>query len=725
MAPTSTQNRTFFVQNVSPRTQRIWHDPSGEFTRFPDPALTDELRERLESTDSTHEPNRHPIADLQMSVVDGVVRISGQLATDERVYGAYDAEARSLNRRGDHVHLISDMHKLGKPTVQFDCAWCDAAEPHPALLDFDLVPDSQYGGIMSPWFVSSAGYAVYVSNMTAFGVLDFDCTDDGRWTFAAPGGAADIYVVTGDMPTALAELAQLTGHQPLPPAWTLGYIQSRFGYESFDHAISVLDRFHEEQLPVHGLVFDVQWLEQYVNLKWNPQGFDRPEARMREIAEHSTGARTIVITEPGTRSDTPNFADGDANDAFARNADGTLFDSNQWYSGDGILGFTVATKVDGALVNFYEEKAADWWYEQHLHLLEEGVDGWWTDLNEPEGCGTDMVFPRTNWPADSTNMTGVDLRNTFALAQVRAFHDRDRKHSSRRPFVLSRAATIGAQRYGAFPWSADVGATWSDFQHQPLLGLLSGMCGLPMWGCDLGGFHGSPDAELFARWLQMGAFMPTFRAHGMLADREPWAFGDEALAAIRPSLTLRAQLLPSLMSWTQQALASGQPLMTPQFLAYPDDDRFANTTDQWLFGPLLVAPVLERGAATRTVVLPEGRWHDLWTGDVHEGGGSIELDVTLNSTPVFVPEGTLLLVDPEPLSRRARNWPVESLEAWAYGEHTTGRVYLDDGITRAHEAGAFGVFEVSTAGDGVSIARTHGDWSTPTVQLTAPHPGAL
>ncbi|MCW2956730.1 MAG: alpha-glucosidase, partial [Thermoleophilia bacterium] len=569
--------------------------------------------------------------------------------------------------------------------------------------------------------------------------LDIGARIDDRIVYTAPGGEADVYLFGPGTPAQLlADLARLTGHQPLPPAWTLGFLQSRFGYETFDHVHETLERFEQERLPVHGLVFDVQWLEHHINLKWDPKTFPDPAANLARIAQR--GVRTIVISEPGTTSIASNYESGVAADAFVQAADGTELDSRQWYTKRGISQYRTIEPSNGALLNVFADRTADWWYAQHLPLLEQGVDAWWLDLNEPEDVGPEAYFPRADWPAERELLRGAEVRGNFAIAQQRLFAQGDLRHSTRRPFVLSRASSTGSQRYGASPWTGDVGATWHDFRVQSRLVLTAGMCGMPLSGSDVGGFNGDPGPELFTRWVQAGSVMPIFRAHGYMEDREPWSQGAEALEAVRPSLLLRAQLLPSIVTWAQTAIEAGEPLARPMLLGplgtpagsgdaveYATDARWANCDDQWFFGPLLAAPVLEEGARTRVVQLPPGPWVDVWTKERHEGGGSITVDVDLASLPLFVQPTVALLADAEPLAGRGHDWPPQQLEAWSWateeGEVATARLYLDDGITRAHEEGAYCLQEVAVADGELTVARIAGSFPASGVRVATPAPG--
>lgn len=739
----------YATQQLSPLARRIHvARPEADGERLPDPALGDWGRSQLAAEPTTERATlADALADLDVPVEElgydeaGHVRLRVRLAAGEHLWGAYDADAGSFDRRGDHVHLVNEIHPRNQHLMAGGCDFCASVDVHVPGLEIGLGDASNYGELLLPFVQSSSGWAIYVSNAHHGAVLDLGCRDADVLVYDSPGGDADIYVFgPGDPATLLAEYVRLTGHQPMPPAWTLGFLQSRFGYESFDHVHRTLERFETEQLPVHAVIFDVQWLEDHVNLRWNPIHFPEPAANLRRIAER--GVRTIVITEPGTRIGASNHASGAERGVFATDDDGAELDSKQWYATRGIEGYREIDPSKGALVNVFREDAADWWYDQHVPLLEQGVDAWWLDLNEPEDVPADEVkFPRTDWPAPRDVLTGEEGRNLFAIAQQRLFARRDRATTSRRPFVLTRAGSSGSQRYGAAPWTGDVGATWEDMRAQPLLTLLAGMCGIALHGSDIGGFNGDPDPELFTRWMQLGSVSPIFRAHGCMHDREPWSQGSASLEAIRPSLVLRAQLLPTIVTWTWEALRAGQPIARPMLLGplgteagsdlasvYARDARFANVEDQYFFGKLLAAPVLEAGATSRKVELPVGEWVDVWSGAVHEGGGSIEVAVGLETLPLFAPRSCVLIVDAAPLAGRGHAWPPPELEAWTWAEpeeRAETRLYLDDGITRMHEQGAYCLQRVAVEGGKVETERLGGSWPASRIRVAPPAPGRL
>lgn len=730
------------AQQLAPHIRRVaWSDQEpvlqhdgDAIDRIADPALGAWARRRIMDT-AWASPNPfegfpEPLQFEQRS--DGTVSIVFPLQPGEQLYGAADADASGLVRRGDHVHLATELHPRAVHRGVEACAMCAARIARdPGNEDGDdLAGDrSVYGELHAPFVISSAGYGVWISNATYGSVLDLGESSPDQWSFTAPGGVADIYLIgPGSMPEIVRAFTRLTGKAPLPPVWALGFIQSKFGYESFDAVDDVIDRFHAERLPLHGVVFDVQWLEEHVNLRWNPDGFAEPQSRLADI--HDAGVRTVVITEPGTRADASNFGPGQSRSVWGVDEDGDIADSKQWYAREQIEGYRTITPTTSAIVNAFRDDAADWWYEQHLPLIADGVDAWWLDLNEPEGTAANVHFPDTDWPSPRALLHGHDAHNMFAIAQQRLFARRDRAHTNRRTFMLSRSGHAGSGRYGVAPWSGDIGATWQSLRVQPRLMLTAGLCGFGLYGCDVGGFHGEPESELFARWLQAGTMFPICRAHGSMSDREPWSRGEDALAAAAPAIRLRGQLLPSIASWMGQACEAGEPMVRPMLWVDPSDDRFIGCEDQWLFGPLLAAPVLHPGVQRRNVHLPAGNeWIHLWSGDRYAGGTTAEVDVDASSLPVFVPAGTLLVVDPKPLNRRGTQWPPAELEVWAFPDDqglASCDFTIDDGISRDHEQGAYSSIRISLNAQGeLQVERSGGAWPTPRLRLAHPTPGQV
>jgi alpha-D-xyloside xylohydrolase len=176
-------------------------------------------------------------------------------------------------------------------------------------------------------------------------------------------------------------------------------------------------------------------------------------------------------------------------------------------------------------------------------------------------------------------------------------------------------------------------------------GLASAMSGLAYWSHDIGGFWGDPSPELYVRWAQLGFLSALSRYHGA-TPRDPWLFGDEALAIFRDYARLRSQLVPYLVSHGWEASTTGVPLMRPMAMEFPDDPAGYAFVLQYCLGrELLVSPVTSEGGAV-TTYLPPGRWMDWWSGTVHPGPLTLRRQVPLRELPLYLRENSLLVLGP-------------------------------------------------------------------------------
>jgi alpha-glucosidase/alpha-D-xyloside xylohydrolase len=291
-----------------------------------------------------------------------------------------------------------------------------------------------------------------------------------------------------------------------------------------------------------------------------------------------------------------------------------------------------------------------------------------------------------------------------------------------RPFALNRNGYAGLQRYG-WLWSGDVYSTWKTLAAQVMEGINMGLCGIPYWGTDTGGFVPTKEltAELFLRWFQFSAFCPLFRGHGRTWKlRLPWGWnlGDYGPAELTPAFTVddlpppealhntaveeicrkylntRYSLLPYIYSAVAETHATGMPLIRGLWLQFPDDEKARALDDQYMFGPsLLVAPVMKAGATTRSVYLPDGIWWNFWTNDHIPGGKTVEVGSPLETIPVFVRSGTTLATGPVKQFATQESDVLISLTVYP-GSDGVSSHYEDDGHTFAFEKGDFSSTEL-------------------------------
>jgi alpha-D-xyloside xylohydrolase len=232
--------------------------------------------------------------------------------------------------------------------------------------------------------------------------------------------------------------------------------------------------------------------------------------------------------------------------------------------------------------------------------------------------------------------------------------------------VWGRSGWAGVQR-SPVQWGGDPQCDWEGLAASVRGGLSWGMSGGPFYSHDIGGFaRGQVAPELYVRWAQAGIHCSHTRFHG-IGEREPWAYGDEAEAIVRRWCEWRMRLIPYLQACALEATRTGMPVMRAMPLAFPDDALVAGQDLQYLLGPsLLVAPAVAPGGRVR-VVLPPGRWLELATGTWHEGGRVLDLDVPLDTIPLFGREGHLLPLGPVVQHTGELDGPLVVDEVWSFG----------------------------------------------------------
>jgi alpha-glucosidase/alpha-D-xyloside xylohydrolase len=330
------------------------------------------------------------------------------------------------------------------------------------------------------------------------------------------------------------------------------------------------------------------------------------------------------------------------------------------------------------------------YWPSHKPLLDLGVDGWWPD----QGDGYDAAS---------------------RLARNRMYFEGHQKYRpNERVYALHRNGYAGMQRYASFLWSGDIQSTWETLKTHIPVGINAGLSGIPYWGTDIGGFVPTQQytGELFVRWFQFAAFNPLFRSHG----REwrlhlPWGWNRGEIgdfretpnyhpdpaelhnAAVEPIvkkyLELRYQLMPYIYSAVKETCETGLPMMRALWLHYPDEVASRSIGDEYLFGrDLLVAPVVEKGATSRTVYLPRGLWYDFWTREQLDGVGEIVRKVDLETIPVFVRAGAVIPMGP---IKQYTDEKVDGpLHLWVHpGADGAFSLYEDDGKSFDFRKGEF------------------------------------
>lgn len=492
-------------------------------------------------------------------------------------------------------------------------------------------------------------YGLYFNN-TFRSFFDMGKTSPERYTFGADGGELDYFVLTGGPGQGpkkiLKDYAGLTGTTPLPPLWALGYHQSRWSYFPESRVREIAGEFRKRKIPTDAIHLDVDYMDGYRVFTWDKTRFPKPKKLISDLRDE--GFRTVLIIDPGIKVDDAYaaYADGKRRGVFVKNPDGSELQRDVW-------------PKSSAFPDFTDPKAREWFGDQLKANLDEGVAGFWTDMNEPgvflaeSSERPDIVHhPEKTFPlntphkGDGTPGTHKRFHNVYGMQMARsAFEGVKRLEPAMRPFVLTRAGFAGVQRYSAV-WTGDNYASWDHLALTiPMLANLS-VSGVPFVGADVGGFAEMPSGELYARWMQAAALTPFFRGHsvGWVGNKEPWEFGDEFTRINRASIELRYQFLPYLYTLFRDHERSGEPVMRPLWYEFPNDKKTYLIGDEFMVGPdVLVAPVVKQGMTTRGIYLPVGaEWIDWWSGQKIESGTIHYLQTPIDRLPIFVRVGAVI-----------------------------------------------------------------------------------
>jgi alpha-glucosidase (family GH31 glycosyl hydrolase) len=526
-----------------------------------------------------------------------------------------------------------------------------------------------------PLLLTSEGYALFFDAPYP-GTFDLGARNASKFLYEAKGGELSYYVLAGETyPKQLDRYTWLTGRPPMPPKWALGFLQSKYGYRTEQAARETVNQLRENDIPADGLILDLYWFEHMGDLDWDLTAFPNPSQMIEDFED--TGIKTLVITEPYITEPSDWFSETvqSGTPRAAQTPDGTAHRISGWWSCGG---------CDAVLSDLTHAPTRDWWKDRYAEILDSGVHGLWTDLGEPEVHPSSMQHAAG--PADA-------VHNPYNLIWARTVHDVfSEQRPNRRLVNLTRSGYAGIQRYGVFTWSADVGRTFGGLSVQRPIMLNSTLSGLYYHSSDLGGFTGQTSPELYARWMQMGAFTPVARAHGIdNQPTEPWRLNSPAPSISRRYLKLRYRLLPYLYTMAYRAHDRGMPIVRPLFFENPDARPLASEDDAYLFGDsFLVAPVVEPNKREKSVPLPEGTWINYWTDEAVQGGRTVTVDAPLRRLPLFVREGAIVPMRPTAPDYVGHSVP-DTLQLAVYPSADGGQftLYEDDGHTRAYEQNAF------------------------------------
>ncbi len=430
----------------------------------------------------------------------------------------------------------------------------------------------------------------------------------------------------------LASISDLTGYAPMPPIWSGGVILSKAYYQDPQELLSVAREVREKQMPCDTITIDGRaWQDTDTRFafEWDETRWPNPKAVLDELKE--MGFKVCIWEYPliSVKHEWfQMFADKGWLLKDKRTGQAYEYDWDQ-QAFDAVL--TALPK--SGIVDFTNSDAYNFWRDAHQPLFEVGVDMIKADFGEQ--------LEDDNMLA-SNGESGLALHNVYSHLYNKCVYEAAEKYSPSGPFLFSRSAWIGCQRFNS-QWGGDPQADWEGMMGNIRGGLSWGLSGAPFYATDIGGFYkDTRDDSLYVRWAQAAIFSAHYRLHGIGA-REPWSYSSEAETAVMNALSLRYQLQSYLRNTMLQSTKEGIPVQRPMVLAFPDEKQSWSFENQFMFGDdLLVVPCFNPQGDVE-YYLPEGQWarFDLAASSVEvlQGGRVYQEQLKLDQMAVFVPKG--------------------------------------------------------------------------------------
>ena len=522
-----------------------------------------------------------------------------------------------------------------------------------------------------------------------------------------------IYTIEGEsLKDIVKQFRQLIGRSYIPPKWSFGYQQCKWSYMNEDEIREVVKKHRENQIPLDAVYLDIDYMERYKDFTINEETFPEFPAFVSEMKEEDIHLVPIIDAGVKIEEGYSVYEEGVANHYFCKDEEGNDFVAAVW---PGRVHFP----------DMLNSKARAWFGEKYRFLIEQGIDGFWNDMNEPaifysekrlnevidkivglKGQNLDiygyfgmknMVNALGNNPKDYQsfyhNMDGVKVRhdkvhNLYGFNMTRAASEAfDKIEPEKRILMFSRSSYIGMHRYGGI-WTGDNCSWWShilqSMQQMPALN----MCGFLYVGSDIGGFSCNTTQDLMMRWLQFGT--PLMRNHNAMSMKSQEVYRFNAIEDFRNIIRIRYALLPYLYSEYMKAVLDDEMYFRPLAFDYPEDEHTYQVEDQLMVGEsIMIAPVYRQNAKGRYVYLPEDMMmvhlkspEDKKMTPMTKGHHYVE--IALNELVIFIKKGHVLpMAVLDENVKSVKDVDENKLEWLGYADEKAGYIlYTDDGISK-------------------------------------------
>ncbi|KAF2649703.1 glycoside hydrolase family 31 protein [Lophiostoma macrostomum CBS 122681] len=446
------------------------------------------------------------------------------------------------------------------------------------------------------------------------------------------------YLIYGPTPKeVLTKYSILTGKPGKVPSWSYGLWLSTSFTTSYDEktVTHFVETMKSSKIPVEVFHFDCFWLRAFhwTDFVWDPEFFPDPAGQIRRMKEAGLANKISVWTNPYVGQASPVFKYAADKGYLLKRTNGDIWQWDLWQTGMGIVDFT-------------NPEACTWFKECMNKLFDMGVDSIKTDFGER--------IPTKNVKWHDESVDASRMHNFYAFIYNKLVYETVQERYGKDQAVLfARTACAGTQRF-PLQWGGDCESTPAALAESLRGGLSLGLASFASWSADIGGFEGNPPPWIYKRWVAFGLLCTHSRLHGSNSYRVPWLIDDSSTEpencteVLRHWVRFKRRLMPYLYAQAVESFTNGWPTsIRAVALEFPDDTTAWYLDRQFMIGSqILAAPVFEEDG-TAEYYLPAGKWFSFWDGKQVEGGKWTKEKYGYLGCPIFVREGTVLLLGQE------------------------------------------------------------------------------
>ena len=497
------------------------------------------------------------------------------------------------------------------------------------------------------------------------------------------GGVIDYYITINETPDeALVSIHDIIGHPTLPPFWSLGFHQCKWGYKNTKEIRDVYESYMANDLPIDTFWGDIDILQDYRIFTINKENFGDLPSLISEI--HQNNYKFVPIVDLG-------FPKNESDEFYTKGKEMNAFIKSN-YTNEDLISYVWPEKA--VFPDFFNIEAESLWsYAMEKYYINVKYDGIWLDMNEPamiyveniergellpEGVDFD---PRKNYYenipyvpgyridhptirgrtlsencyskllSDNKFLVGYNFKPLMSFLETKITNEQLIKIQKKRPFILSRSTALSHGRYG-FHWLGDNASNYKDMRNG-INGIFQfQIYGIPLTGDDICGFNGNSWDKLCARWMSLGAFFPFARNHNSYGSnvQEPYAYGRNSYTFESSKLALNMRYSLLRYYYTELfkvSLGEKGSFFKPSFFEYfSDENTYKYTSESAMIGSaFIIYPVFQNETNNISVYLPKDDWNVFPSGEIirnkNDESGIISLSGEFNRINIFMRGGKI------------------------------------------------------------------------------------